>query len=89
MAYRGLFNIGASLIEKQKWCYLINIRGNKGIQTFYKGIRSKVNATRRLDFEFAHYDVGVKHTGLKMYVKKLREWLLIDRLGLTVMIRLR
>ena len=37
-------------LRGQKWYYLIYSREDKGIHTFPKGIRPKVNVIKQLDF---------------------------------------
>ena len=38
------------------WYYLNHSWEDKGVHTFPKGIRPKVNVTARLEFELAYYD---------------------------------
>ena len=46
--YRWLFNVKATLLEEHQWCYLGQIWEDKGVHTFPKGIRPKVNVIARL-----------------------------------------
>ena len=41
----GLFNAKSVLIEEQRWYYLTHYQGDKGFNTFPKGISPKVNVT--------------------------------------------
>ena len=49
-------------IEEQQWYYLTHSWEDKGVHTFPKGIRRKVNVIARLDIELDYSDVIVLHS---------------------------
>ena len=60
--FHGLFYAKATLRERQQcYYYLIHTLRDKEYHTFPKGIRPKVNAITRLEFERTYYNVTVWH----------------------------
>ena len=54
--------------------YLSRSSGDKGVHTFSKDIRAKVNVMVRQGFELAYYDVTVQHVNhyvISMFQEKM------------------
>ena len=59
--FHGLFKAKAILEEEQEWCYLTHCGRINEVHAFLKGIRPKVNAIARFEFELAYNDIVVQH----------------------------
>ena len=57
----GLFNAKATLVDNKQWYYLTHNWGDKGIQTFPKGISLKVTVIVQLEIKLTYFEATVQH----------------------------